>query len=56
MTNDTNPPANETPIQRAFRQKQEALAKREKAPRGGAFQREQNKRIEAGKSRPWMTK
>lgn len=54
MTKETSPA--ETPIQRAFRLKQEALAKREKAPRGGAFQREQNKRIEAGKSRPWMTK
>lgn len=46
----------ETPIQRAFRLKQAKLAQKEKAPRGGAFQREQNKRIEAGKSRPWMTK
>ena len=54
MTNE-NIPA-ETPIQRAFRLKQEALAQREKAPRGGAFQREQNKRIAAGKSRPWMSK
>ena len=50
-----NTPA-ETPIQRAFRLKQEAMAQKEKAPRGGAFQREQNKRIDMGKSRPWMTK
>lgn len=56
MTDTKTTQPNETPIQRAFRQKQEALAAREKAPRGGAFQREQNKRISSGKSRPWMTK
>ncbi|WP_312137376.1 hypothetical protein [Brevundimonas sp.] len=56
MTDNANPPVNETPIQRALRLKQEALNAREKAPRGGAFQREQNKRIASGKSRPWMTK
>jgi len=54
MTNENT--QNETPIQRALRQKQEVIAAREQAPRGGAFQREQNKRIGAGKSRPWMTK
>ena len=56
MTDETKAPENETPIQRAFRLKQEALSARAKPPRGGAFQREQNKRIEAGKSRPWMSK
>ncbi|MEG1453515.1 hypothetical protein [Brevundimonas sp.] len=56
MTDTKTIQPNETPIQRALRQKQEALAAREQAPRGGAFQREQNKRITSGKSRPWMTK
>ena len=49
-------PEGETPVQRALRQKQAALAARAKPPRGGRFQREQNARITAGKSRPWMTK
>lgn len=46
----------ETPVQRAFRLKQAALDARQKPPRGGRFQREQNARITAGKSRPWMSK
>ena len=46
----------ETPVQRAFRLKQAALDARPKPPRGGRFQREQNARITAGKSRPWMSK
>jgi hypothetical protein len=46
----------ETPVQRALRLKNAALDGRPKAPRGGRFQREQNARIAAGKSRPWMSK
>jgi len=46
----------ETPVQRALRLKKAALDARPKAPRGGRFQREQNARIAAGKSRPWMSK
>ena len=46
----------ETPIQRALREKQEAIAARPKPPRGGRFQREQAARIAAGKSKPWMTR
>lgn len=56
MNDQSNTPENETPIQRALRLKNEAIGARPKAPRGGAFQREQNKRIDAGKSRPWMSK
>lgn len=46
----------ETPVQRALRLKKGAIDARPKPPRGGRFQREQNSRITAGKSRPWMTK
>jgi hypothetical protein len=46
----------ETPVQRALRLKKAAIDARPKAPRGGRFQREQNARIAAGKSRPWMSK
>jgi len=65
MSEDDIPPAaaapnddipGETPVQRAFRLKQAALDARPKPPRGGRFQREQNARITAGKSRPWMSK
>ena len=46
----------ETPIQRALREKQEAIAARPKPPRGGRFQREQAARIATGKSKPWMSR
>ncbi len=46
----------ETPVQRALRLKKATLDARPQAPRGGRFQREQNARIAAGKSRPWMSK
>lgn len=46
----------ETPIQRALREKQEAIAARAKPPRGGRFQREQAKRIKTGAARPWSSK
>ncbi|MBI1682956.1 MULTISPECIES: hypothetical protein [Caulobacter] len=51
-SNDDGPPG-ETPIQRALRLKQAALAARPKPPRGGRFQREQANRIAAGSSKPW---
>ncbi len=58
MTTEDDPaaPPEETPVQRALRLKQAALDARPKPPRGGRFQREQNARIAAGKSRPWMSK
>lgn len=46
----------ETPIQRALREKQEAIAARAKPPRGGRFQREQAARVKNGAVRPWSTK
>jgi len=46
----------ETPLQRALRQKKEALNARPKPPRGGRFQREQAARIKTGAARPWMSK
>ena len=54
--NPADPAPEETPAQRALRLKQAGLDARPKAPRGGRFQREQNARIAAGKSRPWMSK
>lgn len=63
MSNDDEPtPAptdeipGETSVQRALRLKNAKLDGRPQAPRGGRFQREQNARIAAGKSRPWMSK
>jgi hypothetical protein len=35
------PPSDETPIQKALRLKQAAIAARPRPPRGGRFQREQ---------------
>lgn len=49
-------PATESPVQRALRLKQAAIAAREKPPRGGRFQREQAARIATGKSKPWMSR
>ena len=46
----------ETPIQRALREKQEAISARPKPPRGGRFQREQAARVKSGAVRPWSTK
>lgn len=54
MIND--PPADETPIQRALRLKREAQAAKPAAPRGGRFQREQARNIAPGKSKPWMSR
>ncbi len=52
-SNDDGGPPGETPIRRALRLKQAALAARPKPPRGGRFQREQANRIAAGSSKPW---
>lgn len=49
-------PPDETPVQRALRLKQAAIDARPKPPRGGRFQREQAARIQAGKSKPWMSR
>ncbi|MGZ9100753.1 MAG: hypothetical protein ACXW3O_13720 [Brevundimonas sp.] len=46
----------ESPVHRAFRLKQAAIAARAKPPRGGRFQREQAARIATGKSKPWMSR
>ncbi len=50
------PETPESPVQRALRLKQAAIAAREKPPRGGRFQREQAARIATGKSKPWMSR
>ena len=52
----TNSASRETPIQRALREKQEAIAARPKPPRGGRFQREQADRVRSGAVRPWSSK
>ncbi|MCK6104741.1 MULTISPECIES: hypothetical protein [unclassified Brevundimonas] len=46
----------ETSAQKALRLKTARIDARPKPPRGGRFQREQNAKIAAGKSRPWMSK
>ena len=60
MSDPTDEPAAEatpeSPVQRALRLKQAAIAAREKPPRGGRFQREQAARIATGKSKPWMSR
>ncbi len=50
------PPADETPMQKALRLKKAAIEAKPKPPRGGKFQREQAAGIQAGKSKPWMTR
>ena len=50
------PPADETPIQRALRLKKAAIAAKPKPPRGGKFQREQSEARLMGKSKPWMSR
>jgi hypothetical protein len=50
----SDPPDDETPIQRALRLKKEAIDARPKPPRGGKFQREQTAALAAGKSKPWL--
>lgn len=52
-----DPPPEETSLQRALRLKNEAIAAREKPPRGGRFQREQAAAHRSGsKSKPWMSR
>ncbi|CAN1523675.1 hypothetical protein MCEMIH16_01174 [Caulobacteraceae bacterium] len=51
------PPSDETPIQKALRLKQAAIAARPKPPRGGRFQREQAAaHASSSKSKPWMAR
>lgn len=57
MPDDQAPPPDETPIQRALRLKNAAIAARPKPPRGGKFQREQAAAAHASsKSKPWMSR
>jgi hypothetical protein len=56
MAAPKDPPADETPIQRALRLKKAAEAARPKPPRGGKFQREQAEARLMGKSKPWMSR
>ncbi|MBP7704821.1 MAG: hypothetical protein KA105_05990 [Caulobacter sp.] len=50
------PPADETPAQKALRLKKAAIAARPTPPRGGKFQRQQAANVAAGKSKPWLTR
>jgi len=53
MTDDPD----ETPIQRALRLKQAALAAKPKPPRGGRFQREQaNAKNSPRGGKPWVSR
>ena len=50
-------PVDETPMQKALRLKQAAIAARPKPPRGGRFQREQAAaHTSSSKSKPWMSR
>jgi len=52
-----DPPANETPIQKALRLKKAAIAAKPQPPRGGRFQREQAAAARSNsKSKPWMSR
>jgi len=52
-----DPPANETPKQRALRMKKAAIAAKPQPPRGGKFQREQAAAAHSSsKSKPWMSR
>jgi len=53
---DTPDAPEETPIQRALRLKKAAIDAKPKPPRGGKFQREQAAGVQAGKSKPWMSR
>ncbi|ALL14088.1 hypothetical protein AQ619_12460 [Caulobacter henricii] len=56
LMTDTPDHSEETPIQRALRLKKAAIDAKPKPPRGGKFQREQAAGVQAGKSKPWMTR
>ena len=49
-------PHDETPVQRALRLKQAAIDARPKPPRAGRFPRETAPPLQAGKSKPWMSR
>jgi hypothetical protein len=52
-----DPPADETPIQRALRLKKAAIAAKPQPPRGGRFQREQAAAAPtSSKSKPWISR
>ena len=48
--------ADETPMQKALRLKQAAIAAKPRPPRAGKFQRQQAAGVQAGKSKPWMSR
>ena len=57
MAEPKDPPADETPIQRALKMKQAAIDAKPKPPRGGRFQREQAAAaLSSSRSKPWMKK
>jgi hypothetical protein len=56
MADETPPPPDETPMQKALRLKKAALSAKPGAPRGGKFQREQAAAQQTGKSKPWMAR
>jgi hypothetical protein len=52
-----DPPANETPIQKALRLKKAAIAAKPLPPRGGKFQRQQAAAAHSSsKSKPWLSR
>jgi hypothetical protein len=52
-----DPPANETPIQKALRLKKAAIAAKPQPPRGGKFQRQQAAAAHSSsKSKPWLSR
>jgi len=57
MSDPTEDPPGETPMQKALRLKKAAVDQRPKPPRGGRFQREQAAAHASGsKSKPWMSR
>ena len=46
----------ETPMQRALRMKKAVLDARPKPPGSGKIQRKQSAGVQAGSSKPWMTR
>lgn len=57
MADNAEDQAAETPIQKALRLKNAALAAKPQPPRGGKFQREQAAAAHSSsKSKPWMSR
>ena len=57
MADTPEDPPGETPIQKALRLKNAALAAKPRPPRGGKFQREQAAAAHSSsKSKPWMSR